>query len=122
MASNPTALLGDRVVEALQQLMRGKLDLFVSPLRGPIQTSDEAHSMNAPEVSIDECVSGLGVVVCIISEPEMPRCVVGPGVPLQERVFLLSSRLDIAPCAFKHVLVGVDQAPCLRNGVRINRV
>jgi hypothetical protein len=52
--------------------MRGELNLLVSPLGGTVLTSDQAHPMDAPEIPIDECVSGLGVVARTISQPQMP--------------------------------------------------
>ena len=58
--------------------MSSELDLFVSPLGGPILTGDEAHSMDASEVPIDECVSGLGLVVGTLGQSQMPFGVVIP--------------------------------------------
>jgi len=58
--------------------MGGKLDLLVTPLGSPVLTSDQTHPMDAPEVPIDECVSGLGLVVGALSEPQVPRGVVIP--------------------------------------------
>jgi hypothetical protein len=62
----------------LQELMGGKLDLFVAPLGGPILTGDQTHPMDAPEVSIHECVSGLGLVIRTLSESQVPCGVVIP--------------------------------------------
>ena len=78
--------------------------------------------MDAPEVPIDECVSGLGVVVRTVSESKMPRGVVVPRMPLQERASVVSTRLNVAPHAFEHVLVCVDEPSCLSYGVLINYV
>jgi hypothetical protein len=66
------------VVEVLQELMGGELDLLVSPLGRAVMTSDQSHPVDAPEVPIDECVSGLGVVARAVGESQMPCGVLAP--------------------------------------------
>jgi hypothetical protein len=56
------------VVEVLEELMGGELDLLVSPLGGTVLAGDQTHPMDTPQVPIHECVSGLGVVARAISE------------------------------------------------------
>ena len=111
-----------RVVEVLQELVGGKLDLLVPPLGCPVLTSDQPHAMNAPEVAVDECVPGLGVVVRSLGESEMPLGILGPGVRFQEGVLVLGTRLYIAPHAVEHVLVRVDEAFRTRNGLPVQGV
>jgi hypothetical protein len=53
---------GSRVVQVLQKLVGGKLDLFVFPLRGVVVTGNRAHPMDAPDVPVHEGVSRLGLV------------------------------------------------------------
>jgi hypothetical protein len=59
---------GSRFVEVLEELMGSELDLLVSPFGCSVLASDQAHSMETPEVPVDECVSGLGVVGRTVSE------------------------------------------------------
>jgi hypothetical protein len=113
---------GSLVVEVLQELMGGELDLLVSPLGGPVLTSDQAHPMDTPKVPIDERVPGLGVVGRTRSEPQMPLGVVIPGVRRQEGVLLLGAGLHLAPLAVEHVLVRVDQPSGSRHRALIDRV
>ena len=72
------------VVEVLQELMGSELDLLVSPLGGTVLAGDQAHPVDALEVAIDECVSGVGVAARIVGESQMRRGVVVPGMRLQE--------------------------------------
>jgi hypothetical protein len=106
----------------LQKLMGGELDLLVAPLSCPVLARDQAHSMDAPEVAVDECVPGLRIVGRTVGEPEMPAGVVVPRVRLQEGILVPGARLNVSPHAFEHVLVGVDQASSLRQSVLVERV
>jgi len=46
-------------VDQLQELVRSEFNPFVSPFRRPVMTGDDPRSMQAPEVTVDECVSRL---------------------------------------------------------------
>jgi hypothetical protein len=68
------------VVELLEELMGRELDVFVSPLSGPIVARDHAHPMDTAKVPIDEGVPRLGLFGRPIREPEMSLGVLVPGV------------------------------------------
>lgn len=109
-------------VEALQQLMGGKLELLVPPFGGSVLTSDQAHPVNPPEVSVDECVTGFGLVGRTVGEAQMPLGVFVPGMRLEEFILVLCARLNVAPHAVEHVLARVDELSCSRHRALIDRV
>src|SRR5919201_159960 len=49
-------------VQALQQLVRGQLDLLVAPLGGTVVAGDETHAMHPSEIPVHEGVARLGLV------------------------------------------------------------
>ena len=55
------------VVEALEQVVRGPLDLLVAPLGGTVETGDQPHPVHAAEVAVDERVARLRLVGCAFS-------------------------------------------------------
>src|SRR3984893_12744940 len=97
-------------VETLQELMGGELKLFMLPLRGSKVTCDQAHPMHATEVTIDEPVPGLRVVVRSVGQAEMPFPVLVPRMRLQEGVFVIGAGLTVPPVTVENVLMGVDEA------------
>jgi hypothetical protein len=76
-ASDPTArrhpygpqALTTLLVEVLQEVVGGQLDLFVTPLGSPVLTGDDAGAMDAPEVAEHERVSRLRIVRGAIGQP-----------------------------------------------------
>ena len=102
-------------VQQLQQVVRGKLDLLVPPLRGAVDARDQAGPVHPAEVAVDERVAGLGLVVGADCQAEVPGRVVGPGMPLQEGVLRVGGRLHFAPVAVEDVLPGLDQLAALRD-------
>ena len=88
-------LLGAHPVEALQEVVRGELDLLVPPLGRPVDARDQAGAVHPAEVAVDEGVPRLGLVVGALGEPEVPGGVLLPGVPLE--VGVLRRRRAAAP-------------------------
>ena len=68
------------LVEHLEQLVGGELDLLVAPLRGPVVAGDQAGAMHAAQVAVDERVAGLGLVGGALGEPQVPGRVLVPRV------------------------------------------
>jgi hypothetical protein len=66
--------------------------------------------MDPTEVSVDEAVPGLGVIVGTLGQPEMPCGVLIPGMGLQEGVLVVGAGLTIAPVAVDYVLASVNQS------------
>src|ERR687891_415869 len=99
-----------------------ELDFLVPPLRSSVLTRNQAHAMDTTEVSIDERISGLGVVFGAVGEPEMPFGIFIPGVRLQEGVLVGGAGLDVAPIAVEYVLVGIDESSRSCYGVVVDRV
>jgi hypothetical protein len=110
------------VVEVLKKVMRSELDLLVPPLGRSVLTSDQAHPMDTPEIAVDECMPGLGVIGRTVRESQMPGGVLIPRVRLEKVVLVVGTRLNVAPHAVEHVLVGVDQPSRLRDRIFIERV
>jgi hypothetical protein len=103
---------GACVVEVLQELMGRKLDLFVTPLCGPVVAGDQAHSMDTAEVPVDERVPGLG----LLGAPSVsPRC--QTEYSFRECDFKKAFSAKAFGCTsfhtlLSHVLMRVDQPPC----------
>src|SRR6185312_14459602 len=105
MVQRKTRPLGDRtgpiassqgqLVQSLQQVVGGQLDLLVPPLGRPVQAGDDAHPVDAPEIPVDKGVPGLGFVGSAVGQAEMPPGVLLPRVPLQVGVVVGGSRLDL---------------------------
>ncbi len=60
---------GAGLVEQLQKLVGGELDLLVAPLGGPVVARNQARPMNAAKVPEDKGLSALGLVRRPIGEP-----------------------------------------------------
>src|ERR1700733_15608652 len=71
---------GVPVVQALQEFVSCELDFLVAPFGCPVLACDDAHAVDAAEVSVDERVPGLGVVAGPLGEPEVPLGVFLPRV------------------------------------------
>jgi hypothetical protein len=67
-------------IQELQQLVSRQLDLLVAPLGRSVVAGDQAGSMEATEVPVDECVPRLGLFRSPLGETEMPLRVFVPGV------------------------------------------
>src|SRR5215216_3860857 len=118
----PTKGSAAALVEVLEQVVGGQLDLLVAPFGGPVLAGDQAHAVQAAEVAVDEGVPSLGVVGGAVGEGQMPVGVLLPGVGLQEGVLVLGARLDVAPLAPEHVLAGVDELAGPRHCLLVDRV
>src|ERR1700720_518606 len=90
--------------------MGGELKLLMLPLRGSKLTRDQAHPMHTTEVTINEPVAGLSVVVRSVGQAEMPFPVLVPRMRLQEGVFVFGAGLTVSPVTVENVLMGVDEA------------
>ena len=55
-------------------------------------------------------------------QPQVPGAVGIPGVRLEEVVLVLGARLNVAPDALEHVVVGVDQASCVGDGSLVEEI
>ena len=64
--------------------MSGELDILVPPFGRPVHAGDDAHPVDAPEVTVDEGVPGLGLVVGTVGETEVPARILLPRVLFQE--------------------------------------
>src|SRR4051812_303245 len=96
-------------VEALEQLVRGQLDLLVAPLGGAIVARDQPHAVHAAEVSVDERVARLRAVGRTVGEAEVPLGVLHPRVRREEGVLLGGAGLGARPVAVQDVLARVDE-------------
>src|SRR6266487_3526162 len=85
------------LVQSLEQVVGGQLDLLMPPLGRPVQAGDDAHPVDAPEIPVDKCVPGLGLVGGAVGEAEMPPGVFLPRVPLQVGVLVGGTGLDLPP-------------------------
>src|SRR5690606_12635050 len=65
-------------VEFLQQVVGSAFHRLVPPLGRAVDARDQAGSVHTPEVSRDEGVPGLRLLVGAIGEAEVPRRVVAP--------------------------------------------
>src|SRR5215468_1531300 len=109
-------------IQALQQVVRGKLDFLVPPLGRPVLTGDDAYAVQTAEVAEDERVPGLGVILGTVGEAEMPSGVFLPRVRLEEGVLVAGAGLYLAPVAVEHVLAAVDEVLRPRHAVWVHRV
>jgi hypothetical protein len=100
---------GAGLVEQLQQLVRGELDVLVPPLGCPVVAGDEPHPMQATEVAVDKRVPRFGLLRCTVGEAEMPLRVLVPAVRGEERVLGRGSGLNRAPVAPQDVLASLNQ-------------
>jgi hypothetical protein len=99
---------GARLVQPLQQLVCGELDLLVSPLGSTVLAGDQAGSMNPAKVPIYERVPALGLISRFLVKAEVPIGVLIPSVGFKERVLITRSRLNFPPVAVEYVLPSVD--------------
>src|SRR5262249_25907448 len=110
------------VVQVLQELVRGELDLLMPPLGRPVVACDDAHAMDATEIPVDKRVPGLGVGGGTVGEPEMPSGVFLPPVRLPEGLPFAGVGLNLAPVAAKQVLALVDELSRPVDGLRVHGV
>src|SRR5262245_23438409 len=83
------------VIEVLQQVVGGALDLLVVPLGGAVQARDDTHAVDAAEVTEHEGVASLGLVGRALGETEVPPRVLVPRVRLQVLVLIACTRLHV---------------------------
>src|SRR5215218_905924 len=110
------------LVEVLEEVVGGELDLLVAPFGGPVQAGDQAHAVQAAEVAVDEGVPGLSLVGGAVGEGQVPLGVLLPGMRLQVGVLVLGGGLDVVPDALEHVLAGVDELACPCHCLLVDRV
>jgi len=118
----PRRQLHRQPVKALEELVRGELDLLVPPLGRPVHAGDDAHPVDAPEVPVHEGIPGLGLVGGPLGQAEVPAGVLFPGVPLQVGVLVARAGLDVPPVAVEHVLTAVDEVLGLRQRVGVDGI
>src|SRR5688572_7264398 len=106
----------------LEKTMSRKLDLLVAPLGRSEVTRDDPRAVDALEVPEDERVASLRLCLRAVCQAQVPAGVVGPRVPLQERVLVVGSRLDFAPVAVDDIPAGIDQAPGVCDGAPVQLV
>src|SRR5262249_50305970 len=123
-AERPAWHAGSRslVVQVLQELVRGELDLLMPPLGGPGVACDDSPAMGRPGNPRDKRGPGPGGVGGTVGEPEMPSGVFLPRVRLQEGVPFAGAGLNLAPVAAKHVLALVDELSRPGDGLRVHGV
>src|SRR5438309_11502112 len=63
------------LVQVLEKPMGCELDLLVAPLRCTEMAGDDSRPMDAPEITEDEGIAGLGLVRGAIGQAHVPRCV-----------------------------------------------
>jgi hypothetical protein len=80
----------------LQEIVRGKLDLLMSPFGGPVDACDEGRPVHPPEVAEHERISGLGLISHACGEAEMPGGVLLPGMPFQKGILGIRARLHLS--------------------------
>src|SRR4051794_5420190 len=73
-------------VEVLQEVVSAQLDRLVAPLGRPVDTGDERAAVHPPEVTENEGVTRLGVVVGRGTHTQVPGGALVPRGPFQERV------------------------------------
>ena len=56
----------------LEEVVRGKFDVFVIPLCGSIDAGDECRAVHAVQIAVGEGVATLGLVSGVAREAEMP--------------------------------------------------
>jgi hypothetical protein len=78
------------LVEVLEQVVGGELDLLVVPFGGPVLAGDQAHAVEAAEVAVHEGVAGLGLAAGAVGQGQVPQGGLLPGVGLQEGVLIVA--------------------------------
>jgi hypothetical protein len=71
---------GAGLVQPLQQLVCGQLDLLMTPVGSTVLAGDQAGSMNPAKVPIYERVSALGLIGRFLVKAEVPIGVLVPSV------------------------------------------
>ncbi len=102
--------------------MGGELHFLVAPFGRAISTGDETHPVQTAEVAVDEGISAFGPLGGPDREPEMPFCVLVPGVTIEKRVLVVGSWLRVAPFAAKDIVMRPYQLLCLGDTGRIDFV
>src|SRR5205823_11967906 len=113
---------GACLVQELKQLVRGQLDLLVTPLGRPVLAGDQSRSMDTAKIPIDERVAAFGLVRRFVVQPEVPFAVFVPCVSFEERVLVVSSGLNFAPVAVERVLAGLDETAGMRDRAVLDRI
>jgi hypothetical protein len=106
----------------LQEIVRSKLDLLVSPFRGAVDAGDEGCPVHPAEIADHERISSFRLLSDTSGEAEMPGGVLLPGMPFQKGVLGIRARLHFTPVAVEHVLLGVDQPAAVAHRGFIQRV
>jgi hypothetical protein len=102
--------------------VRSALHVCVPPLSRTVLAREEAASVHAAEVSVDECVPAFGLVGRSVGQAEVPLGVLAPGVAFEESVLVFSRRLRASPIAAQDVLTPFDQSPSLRDRAVVDGV
>src|SRR4051794_6355677 len=109
-------------VEFLQEVVRGNLDLLVSPFRSSVDAGDQAGPMHPAEVAVHERVSRLRLVVRALGQAEVPGGVLVPRVTFEKGVTRVRVGLHLAPVAVQDVLLRLDQLARLCDSALVDLV
>jgi nitroimidazol reductase NimA-like FMN-containing flavoprotein (pyridoxamine 5'-phosphate oxidase superfamily) len=112
---------GAGLVEELQELVHGEVDLFVPPLGRAIVARNKPGSVDTSEISVDECVARFRVLGRSAGETQMPFAVFLPRVRGEVGVFPRCPRLHLPPVAIQYVLAAFDQGARPRYRLLIDR-
>jgi hypothetical protein len=110
------------LVQVLQQLVGGQLDLLVAPFSGSVVARDDPGAVDAPEVAKYKRVTLLGLVGRAVRQTEMPLSVLLPRVRFQEGVLVVGVRLNVRLLAFEDVVRGVNESPGMSDSAAIQLI
>src|SRR5262249_11197334 len=97
------------LVQVLQQIVGGELDVLVPPFGGPVYTGDQTGAVNAAKVPVHKGISRLRLVRRAAGQPQMPLGVFVPGMRIEVGVLRFGPRLHLSPVAVEDVLACIDQ-------------
>ena len=121
-SSNGFASRAADLVEQLQEVMRGELDLLVAPLRRAVYARDQTGAMDAAEVAVHERVTRLRLSRRAFGEAEVPLGVLLPAVGVEEAVLGLGPRLHVSPVGVQDVLARLDALAAVSDGGGVDGV
>ena len=96
------------LVEILQQIMSGRLDVLMPPLGGAVDAGDQAGGVETSKIPVHKGIPRLRVVRCALGQSEMPLAVLVPGVRLRGRRFARRHAGGPPPIAFMAFFVFRD--------------
>ena len=103
-------------------LIREPTDEFTGRRMYEVMDYWDELDIDAPEVAEDERMAGLRLVIGTDRQPQVPRRVLVPAVPLEKAVLVLGARLRLAPVAVQDVLPLGDEGARVLHGGRVEFV